>query len=253
MFVDTHCHISSSDYDDIDCVVQEDLSSGVSKIVISACTYDTFDESLSLAKSYAPIYVTLGFHPSEALSIGEQELRVLEEKLKFSKVVGVGEIGLDYHYGKDDRQDQLELFQKQLDIASKYGLPVVIHSRDATLDTINMLKKYHLSGVIHCFSGSLETAKTYVSMGYKLGIGGVVTFTNSNLGSVVKEIGLSNIVLETDSPYLTPVPYRGKKNSSKYIPLIAEKISAILGVSIEEVAKVTTNNARQLFDLDSYL
>lgn len=250
MFVDTHCHISSDDYDDIDLVVKENFSSGVSKIIISACTLDTLDESISISTSYDNVYVTLGFHPSEASVIGDKELNILEEKLKLSKVVGVGEIGLDYHYGKEDRVEQINLFQKQLDIAVKYGLPVVIHSRDATLDTINILKKYHLSGVIHCFSGSLETAKTYISMGYKLGIGGVVTFANSNLSSIVREIGLDNIVLETDSPYLTPVPYRGKKNSSKYIPLIAEKISSIYELSPEEVGNITTNNARQVFDLD---
>lgn len=253
MFIDTHCHLSHDDYDDIDLVIKENIESGVSNIVISACTLDTLDEAISIASLYDCIYVTLGFHPSEASFIGDRELDVLREKLKFSKVVGLGEIGLDYHYGKDNRDKQISLFRKQLDIADEFGLPVVIHSRDATFDTINILKEYHLSGVIHCFSGSLETARTYISMGYQLGIGGVVTFSNSNLGSVVREIGLDHIVLETDSPYLAPVPYRGKQNSSKYIPLIADKVSEICGVSVEEVADITTNNARHLFDLDSYL
>ena len=129
------------------------------------------------------------------------------------------------------------------------GLVVVIHSRDATEDTINCLKKYNVTGIIHCFSGSVETAKIYVSMGYKLGIGGVVTFKNSKLYEVVKEVGLENIVLETDSPYLTPTPFRGQKNSSKYIPLIAERIADILNTSIQNVADITTNNACNLFDL----
>ncbi len=250
MFIDTHCHLSSDDYDDIDLVIKENVENGVSKMIISACTFDTLDEAVSIADVNSCVYLTLGFHPSEADLIGEKELVALKEKLHSSKVVGLGEIGLDYHYGKENRDKQIDLFRKQLDIAVELNLPVVIHSRDATLDTINVLKDYNLSGVIHCFSGSLETAKIYISMGYKLGIGGVVTFSNSNLGSVVKEIGLENIVLETDSPYLAPVPFRGKQNSSKYIPLIAKKIGDICDVSIENVETITTNNACSLFDLN---
>ena len=135
-------------------------------------------------------------------------------------------------------------------LAEKYKLPVVIHSRDATLDTINILKEFpNVIGDIHCFSGSVETADIYISMGYKLGIGGVLTFKNSNLYKVVEHVGIDNILLETDSPYLTPAPYRGKKNSSKYIPLIASKISEILNVTVEEVSKKTLKNTYSLFDL----
>lgn len=250
MFIDTHCHLSREDYDDIALVIKENLENNVSKIIVSACTFDTLDEAISIGEENLCVYLTLGFHPSEADLIGETELNYLKEKLGNSKVVGLGEIGLDYHYGKENMGKQIDLFRKQLDMAIELNLPVVIHSRDATLDTINILKEYNLSGVIHCFSGSLETAKIYVSMGYKLGIGGVVTFSNSNLGSVVKEIGLENIVLETDSPYLAPVPFRGKQNSSKYVPLIAKKISEICNVSVEEVERITTNNACSLFDLE---
>ena len=136
----------------------------------------------------------------------------------------------------------------QLEIAEELNLPVVIHSRDATLDTINCLQKYNVKGVIHCFSGSLEVANTYIKMGFKLGIGGVVTFKNSKLGEVIKNISLENIVLETDSPYLTPDPYRGKVNSSKYIPVIAQSLSSLYNVSLEEISKVTTENALNLFN-----
>ncbi len=248
MFVDTHCHLSKEDYDDIDLVIKEDLESGVSKIVISACTLDTFDEAISISNKNDCIYLTLGFHPSEADFIGDKELVILREKLSSAKIVGLGEIGLDYHYGKDNRNKQIDLFKKQLSMAEELKLPIVVHSRDATLDTINILKEYKLTGVIHCFSGSLETAKIYTSMGYKLGIGGVVTFSNSNLSSVVKNIGLEHIVLETDSPYLAPVPFRGKKNSSKYIPFIVKKISEVCDISAAEVEKITTDNAFSLFD-----
>lgn len=249
MFVDTHCHLSSEDYDDIDLVIKENLDNGVSKMIISACTFETLDEALSISKKNDCVYVTLGFHPSEALVIDDAKLKLLAEKLQDDKVVGVGEIGLDYHYGKDMRDLQIELFERQLSLAQELNLPVVIHSRDATLDTINTLKKYKVKGIIHCFSGSLEIAKEYVSLGYKLGIGGVVTFSNSKLSDVVAEIGLENIVLETDSPYLTPVPFRGKKNSSKYIYLVAKKISEIYSISLDEVAKITTDNSLSLFDL----
>ena len=179
-------------------------------------------------------------------------MNLLEEQIKNNKkVVGVGEVGLDYHYGKDDIEMQKSLFRKQMNLASKLKLPVIIHSRDATEDTINILKEYpDVVGDIHCFSGSLETAKIYISMGYMLGIGGVVTFKNSNLYKVIESIGLDNIILETDAPYLAPTPFRGKQNSSKYIPYIAEKLAEILNLEVEEVAKITTRNASKLFDLD---
>lgn len=249
MFIDTHCHLSREDYDDIDLVIKENREAGIKKIIISGCSKDWIDESLELSKKYEDVFVTLGYHPSEVEMVDDLLLDDLRNKLKSNKVVGLGEIGLDYYYGKDNKNQQLELFEKQLKIAEEMGLVVVIHSRDATEDTINCLKKYNVTGIIHCFSGSVETAKIYVSMGYKLGIGGVVTFKNSKLYEVVKEVGLENIVLETDSPYLTPTPFRGQKNSSKYIPLIAERIADILNTSIQNVADITTNNACNLFDL----
>lgn len=249
MFIDTHCHLSREDYDDIDLVIKENREAGVNKIIISGCSKDWIDESLELSKQYEDVFVTLGYHPSEVEMVDDLLLDDLRNKLKSNKVVGLGEIGLDYYYGKDNKNQQLELFEKQLKIAEEMGLVVVIHSRDATEDTINCLKKYNVTGVIHCFSGSVETAKIYVNMGYKLGIGGVVTFKNSKLYEVVKEVGLENIVLETDSPYLTPTPFRGQKNSSKYIPLIAECIADILNTSVQNVADITTNNACNLFDL----
>ena len=249
MFIDTHCHLSVDDYDDIDLVIKENREADIDKIIISGCSKTWIDESLKLAEKYEDVYVTLGYHPSEVNYVDDKLLDELREQLKHSKVVGLGEIGLDYYYGKDNKAEQIILFEKQLKIAEEMGLVVVIHSRDATEDTINCLKKYNVKGVIHCFSGSVETAKIYVSMGYKLGIGGVVTFKNSKLYEVVETVGLDNIVLETDSPYLTPTPYRGQKNSSKYIPLIAEKVAEICNVSVEKVGKVTTNNACNLFDL----
>lgn len=250
MFIDTHCHLSNEDYEDIDLVMEENRKSEVERIIISGCSKNWIVESLDLAEKYPDVYVTLGYHPSEVDYVDDDLLEKLKEQLKHKKVVGLGEIGLDYYYGKDNKNEQVILFEKQLRIAEEMNLPVVIHSRDATEDTIKCLKKHKVSGVIHCFSGSVETAKVYVAMGYKLGIGGVVTFKNSKLYEVVEAVGLDNIVLETDSPYLTPDPFRGQKNSSKYIPLIAQRIAEILNVSLEEVAKKTTCNACNLFDLD---
>lgn len=249
MYIDTHCHLSSEDYSDIDLIIKENMEADVRKIIVSGCSKESIKEVLDLSCKYNSIYVTLGYHPSEVDKVNDSDLEELEKLLSKNKVVGVGEIGLDYYYGKDNKEKQIELFRKQLKIAEKVNLPVVIHSRDAVKDTIDILKEYKVNGVIHCFSGSLETALNYINMGYVLGIGGVLTFKNSNLYKVIENIDLSNIVLETDSPYLTPVPFRGKQNSSKYIPLIAEKVASIKGISLEEVRDVTTEIATQIFDL----
>lgn len=252
MLIDTHCHLSREDYDDIDLVIKENRENGIGKIVVSACTKESILECLEYIEKYDDVYLTIGFHPSETESYNNDELKFLRETIKNNKkIVGVGEIGLDYHYGKDDQLKQIEMFINQMKLAGDLNLPVVIHSRDATEDTIKILKEFpNVTGVIHCFSGSVETAKIYIKMGYKIGIGGVVTFSNSKLFEVVEAVGIENIVLETDSPYLTPVPYRGKKNSSKYIPYIAEKISEILKISVENVSLETTKNACSVFDLN---
>ena len=252
MLIDTHCHLSREDYDDIDLVIKENRENGIGKIVVSACTKESILECLEYIEKYDDVYLTIGFHPSETESYNNDELKFLRETIKNNKkIVGVGEIGLDYHYGKDDQLKQIEMFIDQMKLAGDLNLPVVIHSRDATEDTIKILKEFpNVTGVIHCFSGSVETAKIYIKMGYKIGIGGVVTFSNSKLFEIVEAVGIENIVLETDSPYLTPVPYRGKKNSSKYIPFIAEKISEILKISVENVSLETTKNACSVFDLN---
>ncbi len=251
MYIDTHCHLSKEDYDDIDLVIKENKEKNVNRIIISGCTKETIVESIALADKYQEVYLTIGYHPSEAKIITSKDLELLEDQIRNnSKVKGIGEIGLDYHYGKEDIELQKDFFRKQMKLAEKLNLPVVIHSRDATKDTISILKEFpQVIGDIHCFSGSIETAKIYVSIGYKIGIGGVVTFKNSNLYKVIEAIGIENIVLETDAPYLAPVPVRGKKNSSKYIPYIADKLSEILNIPVEKIAEITTNNAVTLFDL----
>ena len=250
MYIDTHCHLSREDYDDIDKVIEENKNANIDKIVVSGCSRESIEEVMDLKDKYDMVYVTIGYHPEYADTVTESDLDYLKSLLGEKKVVGIGEIGLDYHYTKENKDKQIWLFEEQLKIANAFNLPVVIHSRDATMDTINTLKKYKVKGIIHCFSGSLETANIYISMGFLLGIGGVVTFKNSKLKDVVKEVPLESIVLETDSPYLTPVPFRGKINSSKYLEFIANFIADIKNISVEELAEITSRNASSLFDFD---
>ena len=154
MFIDTHCHISKDDYDDIDLVIKDNIEAGIDKMIVSGCDESSIYESLELSKKYDSIYLTIGYHPDQVNFVNEDKLNKLKELLTTHKVIGVGEIGLDYHYGKEDKDKQIELFEKQLKIAEEMNLPVVIHSRDATEDTINTLKKYKVKGIMHCFSGS---------------------------------------------------------------------------------------------------
>ena len=250
MFIDTHCHLSKEDYDDIDKVILDNKNADVDKIVVSGCSKDSIEEVMSFKDKYDMVYVTIGYHPEYADSVTEEDLDYLKSLLGEKKIVGIGEIGLDYHYTKDNKDKQIWLFEEQLKIAEEFNLPVVIHSRDATQDTINTLKKYKVKGIIHCFSGSLETANIYISMGFLLGIGGVVTFKNSKLKDVVEKVSLESIVLETDSPYLSPVPFRGKVNSSKYLEYIAKFIADEKKISVEKLAEITSKNASSLFDFN---
>ena len=179
---------------------------------------------------------------------------MLENMLSNKKIVAIGEIGLDYHYDNTDRRKQRYHFIKQLELAEKYKLPVIIHSRDSIQDTYNILKEYKVKGVMHCFSGSLEMAREFVKLGYFISVGGIITFKNAkNIINVINNIDLSYILLETDSPYLSPEPYRGKKNEPKNIPIIASKIAEIRGVSLETIRDVTSGNACGLFDFFSKL
>lgn len=250
MLIDTHLHLFNENYN-IDEVISRAKDAGVKYLIVSGS--DLVDNKFNekLLDTYDNVFLSVGYHPSCALDISDEDLNYLEDLIKLDRVVAIGEIGLDYHYGKDDRDKQIELFRFQLDLAVRYNLPVVIHTRDAFLDTYNILKEYNLKGVIHCFSGSVEVAKKYLSLGYYLGIGGVVTFKNSKLKDVVKEIGLSKIVLETDSPYLSP--YRGEVNEPCNVRYICDFISEYLEISSDEVSLVTTGNACRLFDLDVYL
>ena len=247
MLIDSHCHLVNEDYD-IEEVVNRARAVGVEYLIVGGSEREDNKLNMDLINQYDNIYACVGFHPSMASSVTEEDFNDLEHYLKNNKVIAIGEIGLDYYYGKDDMEQQKSLFVRQLDIANKYNLPVVIHTRDAFLDTYNILKKYNLSAVIHCFSGSLEVAKQYIELGYYLGIGGVVTFKNSNLKDVIKEIGLNRVVLETDSPYLSPI--RGQKNEPSNVKIICNFLSELLKIDADKVAEVTTNNVKEVLNLE---
>ena len=246
MLIDTHLHLVDSDYN-IDEVINRARNNGVNKLIVSGSDLNDNFLNIKVLGHRDNIYFTCGFHPELAGKVTNEDLNKLEELLKNNKVVGVGEIGLDYHYSKENKEEQKKLFIKQLKLAVKYNLPIVVHTRDAFLDTYNILKNYNLKGVIHCFSGSYEVAKQYISLGYFLGIGGVVTFKNSNLKEIIKKIRIKNIVLETDSPFLSP--YRGEKNEPANVKKVAEFISDYLDISFTEVSEVTTLNAEKIFNI----
>lgn len=249
MFVDTHCHIFSEDYESIDDVMNNCNKFNISKVINSGTNMITNKEVLELSKQYDEMYITLGIHPEFADSYSEDDLLFINDNINNKKVVAIGEIGLDYHYEGYNKDKQIELFRKQLKIASDNNLPVVIHSRDATKDTIDILKEYNVKGVIHSFSGSYETACIYIKMGFVLGINGVVTFKNCNLKDVLERIDLTNIILETDSPYLTPVPFRGQRNEPMHIFDIAKFVADIKGVELDSLAKITNENVKRVFDI----
>ncbi len=247
--IDTHCHIYNEYYDDIPALIDEIKEAGIDKIIVNGCDMRTNFEVLELVKKYDIIYGALGFHPTELDDYSDDCLKWLDEHINDDKIVAVGEIGLDYHYDDTDKDKQNDVFKKQLDIARKYNKPIIVHSRDSIKDTYDILSNYNLNGSIHCFSGSLEMAKEFIKLGYYIGIGGVSTYKNAkNIINVLENISLAYILLETDSPYLSPEGKRGEKNTPANIPLIVKKISEVKNVSNEEVIRVTTDNANRLFD-----
>ena len=250
MFVDTHLHISDTEGVNPDLYIENANNANVKLLIASFCEKNDIMLSTKFVEKYKSLYASIGYHPEFANSIVDKDYEILEELVKNnSKIIAIGEIGLDYYWNKDNKDKQREVFRKQLDLAEKLNVPVVIHSRDSIGETYDILKEYNVHGVIHCFSGSLEMAKKFIDLGYLLGIGGVVTFKNSKLYSVIEEIPLDSIVLETDSPYLSPEPNRGKVNESSNIPYIAQRIADIKGITIEEVQCSTTANALRIFDL----
>ena len=249
MFTDTHCHLYKEYYEDLDEILKNCQKNKINRMINNGCDSKSNQEVLYLITKYPNMYGALGIHPESVDAYKEEDLIWLEKNIKKKKIIAIGEIGLDYHYTKENKEEQKSLFKRQLSIAENENLPVIIHSREATEDTINILKKYKTKGVIHSFSGSKETAQIYIKMGYLLGINGVITFKNSKLKEVIKDIPLENIVLETDSPYLTPEPFRGKRNEPARILDIARFICDLKSISLEELSKITNANIKRIFDI----
>ena len=251
MIFDSHAHYDSSQFDEDRAELLNSMQeNGVGMIVNVCADWDSVTEVVDLVQCYPFMYAAVGMHPDEVGDLDEGRFEFLKAQCKKEKVVAVGEIGLDYYWDNESHDIQKKWFVRQLDLARELGLPVIIHSRDAAEDTLKIMKEHAqgLRGVIHCFSYSKEVAEEYVRKGFHIGIGGVVTFKNGKkLKEVAEIVPLERILLETDCPYLAPEPYRGKRNSSLYIPHIAQAIADIKGISYEEVVAQTERNAKMLF------
>lgn len=250
LFVDTHCHIQDDKLiSNVESVVNNAFLNDVKIIVVNGCDTVTNKLAIELGEKFDSVYAAVGYHPTEEEDVN---IKYIEETLKLNKVVAIGEIGLDYYYTKENAEFQKSKLIKQLDLAVKYDKPVIIHNRNATDDLYHILKNYKgkIRGIIHCFSGSIETANMFINLGFFLGIGGVLTFkNNTNLREALKNIPIDKVVLETDSPYLAPEPYRGSVNEPKHVVEVAKMMANIYNLSLEEVSFLTSKNALDLFEI----
>jgi TatD DNase family protein len=254
MLTDTHTHLNAAQFDeDRDEVIQRALDAGVTRIVNVGFNRETIPTSIELAERYDFIYSTVGWHPQDAIDMRPGDLEWIEELCKHEKVVAIGEIGLDYYWDTSPKDVQHTVFREQIRLARKLGMPIVIHNRDAHHDILEILKEEkaaEVGGIMHCFSGSWETAKQCLDMNFYISFGGPVTFKNAKQPKeVLARVPLDKLLIETDAPYLTPHPYRGKRNETSYVRLVAETAAEILGISLEELANITTQNAVRLLQL----
>jgi len=249
MLIDTHSHIYYDKYNnDLDEAIKRAEINDVKKIICVGTDLKSSIQSIEISNKYNNVYCAIGYHPHESSLADKNYLNQLEEMSKEDKVVAIGETGLDYYYNYSDSAIQKKRFIEQIELANSLDLPVVIHNRNSDDDLYDILSKYRPKGVIHCFSSDMNYANKILKLGILLSFTGIITFKNSNLDDIIKEIQLSKIMIETDSPYLTPVPYRGKRNEPSYVHFVAEKIAEIKNISIEEVANHTTKNALKLFN-----
>lgn len=253
MIFESHAHYDSRKFDeDREELLNSMQENGIGTIINVGATWKSVTTGLELVNQYPFVYAALGLHPDEVGDLNEERFEILKAECQKEKVVAVGEIGLDYYWDNESHDIQKKWFIRQLELARNLNLPVIIHSRDAAEDTLKIMKEHAkgMRGVIHCFSYSKEMAEEYVKLGFHIGVGGVVTFKNGKkLKEVVEAIPLERILLETDSPYLAPEPHRGKRNSSLYLPHIAQMIADLKGLSYEEVVAQTERNSRELFHI----
>jgi TatD DNase family protein len=255
MLFDTHAHLNADQFEeDREEVIQRALDEGVSHIVVVGFDRKTINGALELAERYDFIYAAVGWHPVDAIDMTEEDLKWIEELASHPKVVALGEMGLDYHWDKSPKEVQQEVFRKQIRLAKKVNLPIVIHNREATEDVVSILEEEdagEVGGIMHCYSGSLEIAKRCMDMNFYISFGGPVTFKNAKRPKeVAAEIPMDRLLIETDCPFLSPHPLRGKRNESSYVKYIAEQIADLKGISIEEIAQKTSDNAFRLFGIN---
>lgn len=251
--IDTHSHIDMSDFEDLDEIIVNAQNNGVNNIIIPSVDRSSFDNVIKITNQYEGVYCSLGIHPTEAQNAKDEDFTKIIERADSNKVVGIGECGLDYYWDKTFINEQKEVFIKQIEIAKMLKKPLVVHDREAHKDSFDLLVAHvnnEVPVVMHCFSGSLEFANECIKKGFYIALGGVVTFKNAKKAhEVAQNIPLEFLMLETDAPYLTPVPYRGKRNEPAYVKFVAEEIAKLRGLSFEEVADATTRNARKVFGI----
>ncbi len=251
--IDTHVHLNDEVYNDnIELIIQNAIENNVKTLFIVGYDYKSSLKAIQIVHQYESLidlYAIVGLHPSEVEKENDKELNWLISMIKDEKVIGIGEIGIDLYWSKEYKDLQLYYFNKQLDIAEKYDLPVSIHTRNAIELTYDVLSKHHNKGIVHCYSGSLEMANKFIKLGYYLGIGGVLTFKNCNLKDVIKLVELEYIVMETDSPYLAPVPYRGKTNEPAFVRIVYEEVAKIKNINNDELKITVRQNVEKMFNI----
>lgn len=255
MYIDTHVHLNADQYEeDLQEVINRALEAKVTKMVVVGFDRKTIEKAMQLAADYPFIYAVIGWHPVDAIDCTEEDLQWIEELSANEKVVGIGETGLDYYWDKSPKDVQQALFRKQIRLAQKVKLPIIIHNREATEDVVRILHEeeaYLTGGIMHCYGGSVETAKQCIDMNFMISLGGPVTFKNAKKPKeVATEIPLEHLLIETDAPYLAPHPHRGKRNEPALVTLVAEEIARLKGISVEEVAAATTQNAEKFFGIN---
>ena len=254
MLIDTHVHLNADQYDeDLQEVIDRALEEDIDRMFVVGFDTNTIERTMKLIDQYDFIYGIIGWHPVDAIDCTEERLQWIEELSKHPKIIGIGEMGLDYHWDKSPKDIQKEVFRKQIALAKRVQLPIIIHNREATQDCVDILKEENSSevgGIMHSFSGSNEIADEILKMNFYISLGGPVTFKNAKQPKeVAQHIPLDRLLVETDAPYLSPHPYRGKRNEPARVKLVAEQIAELRGISYEEVCKATTENAERLFKL----
>lgn len=254
MLFDTHAHLNAEQFDeDLHEVIERAQQEGVENMVIVGFDRPTITRAMELVEQFDFMYAAVGWHPVDAIDMTDEDLAWIEELANHPKVVAIGEMGLDYHWDKSPKDIQKEVFRKQIQLAKRVKLPIVIHNREATADIVEILKEEGASevgGIMHCFSGSVEVAEECINMNFYISLGGPVTFKNARKPKEVAEaVPLDKLLIETDCPYLAPHPHRGKRNEPGYVKLVAEEIATLKGITYEEVAKKTTENAKKFFGI----